>query len=83
MSEPGLDPPPGVTPNFVDPENTVYIASIVTQCLCISTVGVIVALRVYVRLHILRNFQLEDWLLLFGFVSPPSSTSKDNKAELL
>lgn len=68
MPEGGLDPPPGVTPNFDNPDRMVWTASIVTQALCISIVGLIVALRIYVRIRILRSFGLEDWLAVAGFV---------------
>lgn len=69
MVEGGMDPPPGVTPNFDNPDKTVYTASIVTQALCISLVGAIICLRLYARIHILRSFELEDWLISIGFVS--------------
>ncbi|KAF2872624.1 hypothetical protein BDV95DRAFT_391473 [Massariosphaeria phaeospora] len=68
MTEPGLEPPPGVKSNFDNPVKTVYTASIATQVLCISIVGVIVAVRVYTRTHILCSFGLDDWLLVFGFL---------------
>jgi NO-binding membrane sensor protein with MHYT domain len=69
MPEGGMEPPPGVVPNFDNPTKLVYNASIVTQALCVSIVGLVVAVRIYVRVHILRSFTLEDWLLVAGFVS--------------
>ncbi|PVH95288.1 hypothetical protein DM02DRAFT_537692 [Periconia macrospinosa] len=68
MLKGGMPPPPGVTPNFENPEKMVWTASIVTQALCISIVGAIVALRLYVRIHIIRMFQLEDWLICAGYL---------------
>jgi NO-binding membrane sensor protein with MHYT domain len=69
MRQGGMESPPGVLPNFDNPEKLVYNASIVTQALCISIIGLVVAVRVYVRVHVLRSFTLEDWLLVAGFVS--------------
>ncbi|KAF1960158.1 hypothetical protein CC80DRAFT_513805 [Byssothecium circinans] len=67
MVEYGMEPPPGVIPNHENPEKTVYLASVVTQVLCITLVGAILCLRIYTRVHILGNFQLEDWLITVGF----------------
>jgi hypothetical protein len=35
----------------------------------VSIVGAILGLRIYTRVHIVNRFQLEDWLICFGFVS--------------
>jgi hypothetical protein len=68
MVEGGMEPPEGVTPDFDNPVRTVWVASIITQALCISIVGAIIGLRIYVRMRIIRSFQLEDWLITAGYV---------------
>ncbi|KAF2466992.1 uncharacterized protein BDR25DRAFT_153293, partial [Lindgomyces ingoldianus] len=60
--------PHGVTPDFDKPDRTVWTANIVTQALCLSLVGLIVMLRVYIRMKISRNFGLEDWWAIAGFL---------------
>jgi len=68
MVEGGMEPPEGVTPDFDNPVKMVWTASIVTQALCISVVGGIIGLRIYVRMRIIQSFQLEDWLIIAGYV---------------
>jgi hypothetical protein len=61
MSQPvGLEPPPpGVVPNFVNPESTGYkviITTIVTWTIATS----IICLRAYVKLRIMREILIDD-----------------------
>ncbi|KAK6544060.1 hypothetical protein TWF694_000773 [Orbilia ellipsospora] len=65
---PMLDPPPGVTPNFVDPQDIGYqivIGIAVTLPLAIIACG----LRFYTRLALIQNFKIDDYLLLFTLIS--------------
>ncbi|OCK77601.1 integral membrane protein [Lepidopterella palustris CBS 459.81] len=68
MVEGALPPPPGVIPNFDHPKKTVWIANIVTQALCLSIVGVLMALRVHVRASVTRNWGKDDWLCIVGWI---------------
>ena len=56
---PAAKPPPGVTPNFIDPpsEKDVIVAY-TTIFTIVATLGV--AARMYVRLFIIRKIQIED-----------------------
>lgn len=69
MAEGGMEPPQGVIPNFNNPVKIVWTANMVAQALCISIVSTLYCVRVYVRIHIIRNFQVDDWLISVGFVS--------------
>jgi hypothetical protein len=62
-----LPPPPGVVPNFDNPESTGYkviITAVVTWALATS----IVLLRAYVKLRIIRKMNANDCTahILFG-----------------
>lgn len=58
-----LPPPPGVTPNFVDPE---YIGHqvVVINGMFVFLTTVVVALRMYCRLYIMPCAGIEDCTLL-------------------
>lgn len=56
---PGLQPPAGVEPNFVDPENRGYILnSVATVLLCLMVC--FFANRVYTRIFIIRKVGWDD-----------------------
>lgn len=56
---PGLKPPPGVTPNFVNPDN--YQGSIIAIIvICLTPATIVTAVRVYTKLVIIKSFGLED-----------------------
>lgn len=56
---PGLPPPPGVTPNFVNPESVTGQAHVVfVMCLVFSTLFVF--LRMYTKLILLKSHGWED-----------------------
>lgn len=57
---PGLEPPPGVIPNFTNPPDTQRTAFIVTLVLCLSVTSVFVPLRLYTKLFIVKKPQWED-----------------------
>ena len=55
----GLPPPPGVTPNFANPESVTTQGHVVfTMCLVISTLFVL--LRTYTRFILLKSHGWED-----------------------
>lgn len=55
----GLPPPPGVTPNFVNPENhTAQGHAVFIMCLVLSTIFVV--LRTYTRFILLKSHGWED-----------------------
>ena len=56
---PGLKPPPGVTPNFVNPEN--YQSSILAlQTICLVLATVFTALKIYTKLFLIKSLGSED-----------------------
>lgn len=62
-----LPPPPGVTPNYVDPVN--HDASTIALHTTLMTVGTaMVGMRVYTRARILRNFGWDDAFCIAGWV---------------
>lgn len=56
---PSMPPPPGVTSNFVNPENNSSILIIVCT-ICLVFLLLFVSLRMYTRLWISRSFGLDD-----------------------
>ncbi|KAI1380696.1 hypothetical protein F4677DRAFT_195075 [Hypoxylon crocopeplum] len=60
---PGLTPPPGVTPNFVDPPSTAPVARIITA-VSMSLMYCFLALRVYTRIWVTCSFGVDDFLCL-------------------
>ncbi|MCJ1264234.1 hypothetical protein MMC22_004105 [Lobaria immixta] len=63
----GLPPPPGVTPNFVNPENhTVQGHVVFIMCLVLSTLFVV--LRTYTRFILLKSHGWEDYACLIGWL---------------
>ena len=59
LEGPGLKPPIGVKPNFVDPPNQIEaLLGVVSLCFIIATFCV--AVRAYSRFAILRDYGWED-----------------------
>lgn len=56
---PLLPPPPGVTPNFVNPESRCSVLIIVST-ICLALLLLFVTLRLYSRIWIARAFGLDD-----------------------
>lgn len=56
---PGLDPPPGVTPNFVDPETRAPYA-IIAHTIALSLATIFVAMRMYTKIWITRSPGWDD-----------------------
>lgn len=69
-----VPPPPGVTPNFVNPERKYWTANhaIVITGLGISTS--FLAMRLFTKIHVQRNFGFDD-----GMVFLFCSTGAENK----
>jgi hypothetical protein len=63
LDGPALAPPPGVKPNFVNPDNLAHPGLAVLQ-LTIATL--VVLMRIYTKLGVLRKMQAEDCEYLFS-----------------
>lgn len=59
LEGPGLKPPPGVVPNFVDPPSQ-SAANVATQSICMILGTVCVFIRLYTRFFIVRSHGWED-----------------------
>jgi hypothetical protein len=73
-SIPAMQPPPGVTPNFVNPPSRAGSGYAVNAVFLPITIG-LVTLRCYCRLRITRNWGIDDCMFflpvsLFLFLSP-------------
>ncbi|KAH8890387.1 hypothetical protein GQ53DRAFT_588381, partial [Thozetella sp. PMI_491] len=66
LDGPALAPPPGVTPNLVDPSNGNSLA-LVVAILCLSIVTLLVLVRAYSRAFGLRRFRPEDFVGLLAY----------------
>ncbi|KAI9794021.1 MAG: hypothetical protein M1816_006646 [Peltula sp. TS41687] len=64
---PALKPPPGVTPNFVDPP-TLRPYLIGTAVACGSVSGLFVLLRMYTKVFISRSFGWDDGFSFLGWI---------------
>ena len=58
---PALPPPPGVIANFLDPVSIIKW-DIVCVTVCVSVATILLALRIYVRAFIQRQWVLEDYI---------------------
>ena len=57
--QPGLKPPPGVVPNFINPDN--YQNTIIaTLAVCLTLATLFTALRLYSKYFIIKSIALED-----------------------
>ena len=54
-----LEPPPGVTPNFINPPSIAKY-SVICQAVCLPTTTVFVALRLYTRIFVHRERTADD-----------------------
>lgn len=66
---PGLDPPPGVIPNFDQPYTLLPYVEL-TIALCIIVTTALVGARIYVKAQIVKKFLWEDWTCIVGWVGP-------------
>ena len=56
---PGLAPPPGVTPNFIDPPS-IHLEASIALVICLAVTTPLVWLRLYTRLYIMKSHGLDD-----------------------
>ncbi|KAK7966885.1 uncharacterized protein PG986_001162 [Apiospora aurea] len=56
-----IPPPPGVTPNFENPEDILNTINLASQILSIVVMTVFLALRVYVKTKVAPPFLLDDF----------------------
>ncbi|KAI0179272.1 hypothetical protein GGR52DRAFT_535544 [Hypoxylon sp. FL1284] len=64
----GMTPPPGVTPNFVDPPSTAPAATAITG-ISLGLMYCFLALRVYTRLWLTCSFGVDDLLCLASAIA--------------
>ena len=66
--DPGLPPPPGVTPDFFSPFTLQpYYAE--TSALCIIVVTIMVFMRIYTKAFVIKSLILEDFSCLVGWAA--------------
>lgn len=65
MNRPLDRPPPGVTPNYVDPES---LAPVLVACIttCLVLMIIFVGMRLYTKLFISRAFGRDDCMSSFN-----------------
>ena len=61
-----VPPPPGVIPNFENPESK-HIYNVICQSVCLSIATTLVLIRVYTKVCLLKIPGWEDWLSLVGW----------------
>ncbi|KAK7996046.1 hypothetical protein PG991_015513 [Apiospora marii] len=61
-----IPPPPGVTPNFENPEDVLNTINLASQILSIVIMTIFLALRVYVKMRVAPPFLLDDYTLVYG-----------------
>ncbi len=59
LEGPGLEPPPGVLPNFSDPQSQ-SVANLACNITCLTVATICVAIRMYTRFVITRSHGWED-----------------------
>lgn len=65
LQRPALPPPPGVVPNFANPDN-IRVALIVTSVLCLFISTLSFWIRAYTRFYIFKETEWEDCNFFFG-----------------
>jgi hypothetical protein len=63
LNGPAMVPPPGTTPNFVNPANLNHVV-VLTLILCMVFSTLAVAMRMYTKLFIIRKTAFEDCMSL-------------------
>ncbi|CAD6574099.1 MAG: hypothetical protein ASARMPREDX12_006380 [Alectoria sarmentosa] len=64
---PGLNPPPGVTPNFVNPDNE-QAKIVATLAVCLPVATLFTALRMYSKIFIIKSIALEDYASVIAWI---------------
>ncbi len=57
---PALQPPPGLTPNLVNPSSTFQQALVAVYVTSFILTSIVVPLRLYTKIFIVRSWALED-----------------------
>ncbi|MCJ1424105.1 hypothetical protein MMC29_001992 [Sticta canariensis] len=70
----GLPPPPGVTPNFVNPES-LHSEWVLMMSMCLAFTTIFVGLRLYTKLVIIKSHGWEDYTSFIAWVTLPSISS--------
>ncbi len=80
---PTIRPPPGVTPNFINPPIDHYSAWIVAATLALTLSTIFVLIRVYTRFFIIKIHGWEDckWLTFSLTPFPPHFREGDRGGE--
>ncbi|KAI1823897.1 hypothetical protein F4861DRAFT_296221 [Xylaria intraflava] len=73
---PGAQPPPGVQPNFDNPESTAPEAIAIISVV-LGIMIIVVAMRMYTRIAIVKKHGIDDWAALAGaiFISGDAGVS--------
>ncbi|KAE8377969.1 hypothetical protein BDV26DRAFT_304708 [Aspergillus bertholletiae] len=64
---PVAPPPPGVTPNFDNPDGSKYEITSVSIAMC-SSATIVLLLRLYTRLYLLKTYGLDDFFCSMGLI---------------
>lgn len=67
LEGPGLKPPPGVLPNFIDPPSQ-SAANLACNITCLTVATICVAIRMYTRLVITRSHGWEDYTCVIAWL---------------
>ena len=57
---PGLKPPPGVLPNFVNPPESYQNTIVATMAVCLAVATLASAARLYTNVRIVKSVAMED-----------------------
>ena len=57
---PGLEPPPGVIPNLVNPKDELFTWWILMMCMCSISSTIFVFVRMYTKLALVKSHGWED-----------------------
>ena len=61
-----VPPPPGIVPNYVDPPSIGY-AVLVVATISMILATIMLALRVFTKLYLIKAWNLEDCIASFSF----------------
>lgn len=61
-----MPPPPGVTPNFDNPDRSLQATWLAGLLVCLIVPTILVALRLYVKVYVIKNTTVTDCTLLLN-----------------
>lgn len=67
LEGPGLEPPPGVLPNFIDPQSQ-SAANLACNIICLTVATICVAIRIYTRFVITKSHGWEDYTCVIAWL---------------